>query len=284
MIPGNRLKRRVYTGVFPLVLPMIFIILWKFLSWRLNNPVVLPPPERVALLLLSPHKDLIGMGPLVKNLAISLLRVMGGYSLAVVLGVSLGVLMGFYPCFFTFSNFFLSLFRPIAPLAWVPLVLAWFGVASLAHLMGVEGGPAYFWLGNIKISMLFVIFIAGFFPILTSSIHAIQSVPQPLLDAVLVLGATEKDLFFKVLLPAASPHIVNGMRIGLGIAWMSLVSAEMLPGSIAGMGYLIMHAYTLGRTDVVMMGMVCIGLVGALMDFLFRHFAEKRYHWFYREV
>jgi NitT/TauT family transport system permease protein len=82
-----------------------------------------------------------------------------------------------------------------------------------------------------------------------------------------------------VLLPAALPTIVNGMRIGLGIAWMCLVSAEMLPGSLAGIGYLITHAYTVASTDIVIAGMVCIGFVGAIMDGLFRYVEQKKFSW-----
>ena len=96
---------------------------------------------------------------------------------------------------------------------------------------------------------------------------------------VRVLGASESGIFLKILLPAAAPSIVNGLRIGLGVAWMCLVSAEMLPGSLSGVGYLITHAYTVGRTDVVIAGMACISAVGALLDLAFQWFEKRHYSW-----
>ena len=127
--------------------------------------------------------------------------------------------------------------------------------------------------------MLFIIFIGALFPVLTSSVHGVQTVSRTLIDSARVLGASERDIFVKILLPAAAPSIVNGLRIGLGVAWMCLVSAEMLPGSLSGVGYLITHAYTVGRTDVVITGMVSISAIGALLDFGFQWIEKHKYSW-----
>lgn len=219
------------------------------------------------------------MGSLILNLGVSLVRVLVGYALAVAIAVPLGVAMGYYGTLHKLFNGFLGLFRPIPPLAWVPLVLAWFGVSSLASLAGVQRGPLYQYLNNIKLSMIFIIFIGAFYPVLTSAIHGVRGVGQTLIDSARVLGGSQRDIFLKILLPAAAPSIVNGMRIGLGVAWMCLVSAEMLPGSLSGVGYLITHAYTVARTDIVMAGMAAIGGVGAIMDFVFRLLEERRFAW-----
>jgi NitT/TauT family transport system permease protein len=219
------------------------------------------------------------MGSLLTNVWISLLRVVIGYLLAVGIAVPLGIAMGYSAVTYTLFNDFLNLFRPIPPLAWVPLVMAWFGVASLADMFQVENGTWFIYLSNFKFSMIFIIFIGAFFPVLTSAVHGVKSVNKTLVDSARVLGAGETTIFCKVLLPAALPTIVNGMRIGLGIAWMCLVSAEMLPGSLAGIGYLITHAYTVASTDIVIAGMVCIGFVGAIMDGLFRYVEQKKFSW-----
>jgi len=187
--------------------------------------------------------------------------------------------MGYYGTVFRLTNGFLAMFRPIPPLAWVPLVLAWFGITSFATLFGVERGYAYLYLNNLKFSMIFIIFIGAFYPILTSAIHGVMSVRNTLLDSARVLGASEWDIFRKILLPASSPSIVNGMRIGLGVAWMCLVSAEMLPGSLSGVGYLITHAYTLARTDIVIAGMISIGAIGAFLDLFFRIIEKRKFVW-----
>ncbi|NCC98013.1 MAG: ABC transporter permease subunit, partial [Synergistales bacterium] len=127
--------------------------------------------------------------------------------------------------------------------------------------------------------MLFIIFIGSFFPILINTIHGVSGVRSTLIDSARVLGASERDIFLKILLPAAAPSIVTGMRLGLGGAWMCLVAAEMMPGSISGVGYLITHAYTVARTDIVMAGMISIGMIGIVIDGTFRFFEDRYFSW-----
>lgn len=263
----------------PLAAPALFLLFWQGMAVRMDNDIILPRVGQVLALLLDPLGDVIAMGSLLGNIGISLARVLTGYLAAALLAVPLGICMGFNAGVDRLLTGFLGLFRSIPPLAWVPLVLAWFGVASLAGVFNVPIGPLYPWLHSIKISMLFIIFIGGFYPILTSSMHGVRMVPATLLDAARVLGASRADVFCKVLLPGAAPSIVNGLRIGLGVSWMCLVSAEMLPGSLSGVGYLITHAYTVGRTDVVVAGMVSIGGIGAGMDWLFRLAEEYKFSW-----
>ena len=263
----------------PLIVPVLFLLIWQALALRVDNQIILPTVGQVASILTHPNEELISMGSLLTNVGVSLSRVLAGYLLAVFLAIPLGVAIGSKPILGTLLNSFLGLFRSIPPLAWVPLVLAWFGMASLASITSMPVNAAYIYLHNIKLSMLFIIFIGGFYPILTSAIHGVQMVPATLLDAARVLGADQKDIFLKILLPAAAPAIVNGLRIGLGVAWMCLVSAEMLPGSLSGVGYLITHAYTVAQTDIVVAGMVAIGLIGAGLDLLFRLLEERKFKW-----
>ena len=268
----------VRTGIYLLV-PFVFIALWGFIARHLANDVILPDVGQVAKLFMKPTESLISMGSLTTNVAVSLVRVLAGYMLAVCIGVPLGIIMGYYGTVFKLLNGFLAMFRPTPPLAWVPLVLAWFGVASLATLFHIDRGTAYIYLSNLKFSMIFIIFIGAFYPILTSSIHGVMGVRNIFLDSARVLGANHWDIFRKILLPGASPSIVNGMRIGLGVAWMCLVSAEMLPGSLSGVGYLITHAYTLARTDIVIAGMISIGMIGAFLDLFFRIIENRKFVW-----
>lgn len=263
----------------PLTVPALLILVWIYAAWQISNQVILPRVDAVATLLVNPADDLISMGSLASNVAVSLVRVLMGYLVAALIGIPLGILMGYYALAFRLMNTFLNLFRPIPPLAWVPLVMAWFGVASMATALGVESGKMYVYLNNLKFSMIFIIFIGGFYPILTSSIHGVTSLNRTLIDSARVLGASEFQVFRKVLLPAAMPSIMNGLRIGLGISWMCLVSAEMLPGSISGVGYLITHAYTVASIDIVIAGMVCIGIVGTAMDRIFHFIENKKYSW-----
>lgn len=267
------------TFLVPIIVPLAFLLLWNSIAVNVGNDLILPGLDQVGSLLVYPYKDVISMGSLAGNVGVSLVRVMIGYLCAAILAIPLGLFMGACRKVYVFLNLFLGIFRPIPPLAWVPLVLAWFGVSSFATLLGVEEGFWYIWLNNLKLSMLFIIFIGAFYPILSNTIYGVSSVPKILIESSRVLGASRVDMFCKVLLPAAAPSIVTGMRVGLGVAWMCLVSAEMLPGSLSGVGYLITHAYTVARIDVVVAGMVSIGLVGALMDWLFRVVETRSFSW-----
>lgn len=246
---------------------------------QIDNQIILPPVNQVFDVMVHPFEDLISMGSLVSNVMVSLVRVLLGYAVAALVAVPLGVVMGYYGFVFKAFNGFLNLFRPIPPLAWVPLVMAWFGISSLATVTGVESGQWYVYLNNVKFSMLFIIFVGAFYPILTATIHGVRSVNTTLVDSARVLGASQRQIFRKVLLPAALPAIITGMRIGLGIAWMCLVSAEMLPGSLSGIGYMITHAFTLASTDIVIAGMISIGCVGAFMDMIFRQIEKVKFSW-----
>ena len=273
------MKRNLRNFLLPLIIPIIFLFFWDVMAGRIQNDILLPEVGQVAALITDPSQNLVALGTLPMNTLISLARVFTGYLVAVLLGISLGIFMGYMRGAEKLFSGFLGFFRAIPPLAWVPLVLAWFGISSLASIFNMPIGPLYPYFHNIKLSMVFIIFIGGFYPILTSTIHGVEMVPLTYLDAAKVMGANRRDIFCKVLLPCALPSIANGMRIGLGVAWMCLVSAEMLPGSLSGVGYLIPHAYDVGRTDVVIAGMISIGATGAIMDVFFRIFENRKFAW-----
>lgn len=262
-----------------LVLPVLLLIIWEYTAIKMDNTLILPKFTQVIIILKEPFKNLLSIGSLYHNLLMSLLRVFLGYTFACLFAIPLGILIGFSRNIRAFLMPFLNLFRPIAPLAWVPLVLAWMGISSVASFLRIDSGTAYIIFSNIKLAMIFIIFIGGFFPILTNTIYGVTTVKKTLIDSALVMGATKKDIVLKVILPGAFPSIVTGLRVGLGISWMCLVSAEMLPGSLAGIGYLIMHAYTIARTDVVIAGIIVISIVGAIIDRGFEFIENKYYKW-----
>ena len=266
-------------GVLSLVAPALFLLFWHYASLRIDNPVVLPQIGEVLSLLLHPTENLLNMGSLVSNVTVSFVRVFGGYLLAVFVAIPLGLAMGYWSWLNRMLGLMAGLFRPIPPLSWIPLVLAWFGVASMATILGIEEGAWYPFFSNIKLSMLFIIFIGAFFPILVNTIGGVQSVRVTLIDAVRVLGASPWQIVRYVVLPYAAPQVFTGLRVGLGVAWMCLVSAEMMPGSISGVGYLITHAYTVAQTDVVIAGMIAIGVMGILIDSIFMLIERRAFQW-----
>lgn len=262
-----------------LIVPILFILVWIFASNKIDNPIIIPHISSVLKNFGHAMDNFIGLGSIPKNIFVSLVRVLSGYIVGVLIALPLGVLMGYKKRINELFSNFINVFRPVPPIAWVPLVLAWFGVTSVSTMFGISGGPLQAYLNNFKFSMMFIIALGTFFPIVTNTTFAVSSVPKTLVESAKVLGAKEKHIFFKILIPAAAPTIINGLRTGLGIAWACLIAAEMLPGSLSGVGYLITHAYELGRTDLVVTGMICIGAIGALLDGIFRLIEHKYFSW-----
>ena len=243
-----------------ILIPIASVALWELLAIWLNNPVVLPRLEDVITVLMNPQSPILGTGVnLVDNTFISIKRVISGFLVAGIVAVPIGILMGYFSIVRDLFDTFIELLRPIPPLAWVPLALAWFGIGES--------------------SMLFIIFIGAFFPILINTIAGVKGVPKILIESAQTLGAKQKDILLKVVIPASSPYILTGLRIGAGIAWMCVVAAEMLPGSDAGLGYLIMYAYSLSRMDIVVASMIIIGLIGLTLDRGLRYIEDRYFKW-----
>jgi NitT/TauT family transport system permease protein len=176
----------------------------------------------------------------------SLARVATGYLLAVALGVPAGLLLGLYPLATEAVNPLVQMMRPISPLAWTPLAIVWFGIGSMAPI--------------------FLIFLAAFFPILVSTADGVRHVPAVLRRAGHNFGLSPARLVLRVIFPAALPQILIGLRLSLGIAWLVVVAAEMIAVD-SGLGYLIIDARNAGkRYDLVVAGMLFIGLIGLLLD------------------
>lgn len=272
-------KKNISSFIVPMIAPILFIILWEFLAIKVDNNAVLPRVTRVAQHFININEDIIGIGTISKNILYSLIRVFIGYILAIIIGLPLGLLMGYSKGAKESLNLFISIFQPVPAIAWRPLVLGWFGVSSLATILKLDYGQTYAIMDNFKMSMIFLIFLGAFFPIWGNTMFGVSSVRDVLEESAQVLGATEKDIFLHVLLPGAGPNVVNGLKSGLTAAWSCLVAAEMLPGSMSGLGYLIAHAYELARMDLVIVGIICIGLIGALFDAIYSMIFNKYFAW-----
>jgi NitT/TauT family transport system permease protein len=207
---------------------------------------ILPSPWQVALGI----DELVRKGLLLKYIVASLFRVTWGFALAVILGVPLGLLLGWLPPAYQALNPLIQVLRPISPIAWIPLAILWFGVSDAAPI--------------------FLIFLASVFPITVSATAAVQGLQPVYLHAARNFGLGRVQLFRRVILPAALPQILTGVRIALGVAWMVVVAAEMIAVN-SGLGYLIIDARNAGkRYDLVVAGMVVIGLIGLVLDLAVR--------------
>ncbi len=206
-----------------------------------------PGPWQVALGIV----ELIRKGLLSKYIVASLFRVTWGFGLAVLVGVPVGLFLGWFrPAYWAFNPTSSRSLRPISPIAWIPLSILWFGVSDAAPV--------------------FLIFLASVFPISVSASAAVQNLQPVYLRAARNFGLGRVQLFRRVILPATLPQILTGVRIALGIAWLVVVAAEMIAVN-SGLGYLIIDARNAGkRYDLVVAGMFVIGLIGLLLDLLVR--------------
>ena len=244
------------------LLPLILILVWQGLSSVQVIPSYkLPSPVEILL----GFKDLliVGVPPghlLHNHMLYSLYRVALGYAVAALLAIPLGLLMGWSPGLLRMIRPLFELVRPIPPLAWIPIAILWFGI-------------------GIK-SAAFIIFLGAFFPILLNTISGVLSINPILIEAARTLHAKEKDIFSKVLLPGAVPSIFVGMRIGIGIGWMTLVAAEFTGVKEGfGLGYMIMTARDIQRPDEIVAGMLVIGVIGLLIDIGLRAIESKTIKW-----
>jgi NitT/TauT family transport system permease protein len=217
------------------------LVLWTLAAGRQTSGLF-PNPLQVLLGL----GELLRRGLLAKYVVASLFRVTWGYLLAVVTAVPLGLLIGWYKRGGQALNPLLQLLRPISPLAWIPVSILWFGVGDVAAI--------------------FLIFLASFLPLVVAAMNAVGNVPTTLLRAGRNFGLSNPRLLRNVILPAALPQLIVALRISLGVAWLVVVAAEMIAVN-SGLGFLIVDARNAGnRYDLVVAGMVMIGLIGLVLD------------------
>jgi NitT/TauT family transport system permease protein len=223
----------------------LFLLVWDGCV-RLSGSDLFPKPIEVARGIV----ELVDKGLLVKYVVASLFRVTWGFTLAMAIGVPFGLFLGWYGRAFQAFNPMIQMLRPISPIAWIPVAILWFGVSDAAPI--------------------FLIFLASVFPITVSAMAAVQNMQPVYLRAARNFGLSRMQLFRRVIFPACLPQIITGIRIALGVAWLVVVAAEMIAVN-SGLGYLIIDARNAGkRYDLVVAGMVMIGLIGLILDLLVR--------------
>lgn len=239
------MKSRLESIFLPLIVAVVFVTFWH-LAVRWSGSDLFPTPGQVFAGML----ELVKQGVLLKYIIASLFRVAAGFVLALFIGIPFGLVLGWFGRAFHAFNPAIQVLRPISPIAWIPVAILWFGVSDLAPI--------------------FLIFLASLFPIATSAIAAVQNIQLVYLRAARNFGITGLELFKKIVFPAALPQIITGVRLALGVAWLVVVAAEMIAVN-SGLGYLIIDARNAGkRYDLVVAGMVLIGLIGLILDLLVR--------------
>jgi sulfonate transport system permease protein len=239
----GRRARIQATGLLQYVmLPVAIVALWEVLCRaNLIRVIALPAPSTVAVTLWG----LCVSGQLFVHIGASLLRVLEGFTGAAVLGLVLGVAVGISTTFARLTDLLIQILRPIPPIAWIPLAILWFGIGEL--------------------SKVYIIFLGAFFPIIVGVIEGIRQTDNRYVEVAAVLEASRWKLVRKVVLPGALPTIITGLRIGLGNAWVCVVAAELIAAE-RGVGYIIVDGREMSRPDLVIAGMISIGIIGKLMD------------------
>src|SRR5882672_4546111 len=228
------------------ILPSLTVIAVLIAVWWVvviaTGSVIFPTPWQVV----TGAGELIRDGTLWNHIGASLFRVSSGFLLAVAFAVPLGLWMGWVRGAFVTLNPIFQMLRPISPIAWIPLAILWFGVGD--------------------VSPIFLIFISSVFPMMVQTTAGVHTIDRRYLRAAANFGVSRRVLFGRVVIPAVLPEIIVGMRIGIGVAWLVVVAAEMI-ALRSGLGYLIMDSRNAGnRYDLVIAAMIIIGIIGLLLD------------------
>jgi NitT/TauT family transport system permease protein len=246
-------------GLRPYLFVLFLLTLWYFAIHR-QTARLLPDPLEVV----GGFADLLRRGLLVKYVVASLFRVTWGFTLAALIAIPAGLAIGWYRRSEMALNPLIQVLRPISPLAWIPISILWFGVGDVAAI--------------------FLIFLASLLPLTLTAMNAVTSIPQVFINAGRNFGLTGPQLVRRILYPAVLPQLIIGLRITLGIAWLVVVAAEMIAVN-SGLGFLIVDARNAGnRYDLVVAGMVMIGVIGLLLDIGMRSLEKTRsLRWGYSE-
>ena len=265
-----------------IAVPVGLLVVWQIAAVRLNQPWLFPPVTRVLEQLAHPLRTHFASGSLLTNTLISLLRVLLGFSLAVVAGVALGLVMGTTGVLRNLVEPTVEVLRPLCPIAWLPFAIALFKLRTVPELFGVRYSHTI--LDHLQLGMIFVIFIGGFFPVLTNTLDGVAAVRRNYLLLARTLGATPRQTFLHVHLPASMPMVLTGLRQGLGLCWFVIIAAEMMTGSDSGIGYLLMYASDNAAMDIVIAAMLIIGGIGALLNSSMRRIMRGFVSWKGKEV
>lgn len=262
-LPPARLHPRPGSGsssrVAVLTVLALLLLWWGVTAAGWIAPLFLPAPAAVWEAAQQAWRGNVQGGlPLLTHVGWSLWRVFGAFLLAALTAVPLGLLMGSSRVARGVADPVLEFYRPLPPLAYLPLIVIWFGIDEVAK-----------WL---------LIYLACFAPIALSTRAGVASVQQEQLHAAYSMGASRWQLLRHVILPAALPDILTGLRIAIGFGWTTLVAAEMVAAT-AGLGQMVLNASNFLRTDVVVMGILLIGIIACLFDLLMRRVADALTPW-----
>ncbi|WP_294703166.1 ABC transporter permease [uncultured Fusobacterium sp.] len=231
---------------------IIFILIIWYMGSQLNlwSTFIIPSPEKV----IKSFILLLKNGKLLKSVAISLERVILGFGITILIALPLGIIFGLKPKLYEYFKGIFEFLRHVPPLALIPMIILWFGIGELSKII--------------------IIILASFFPVFLNSLKGIVSCDEKYIEVGKVFGLSTKRIFTKIILPSAIPDILLGLKLGLGYSWRAIIAAELIASS-SGIGYLILDAQQISRSDIVVVGILSVGLLGIFTDYLFSIFINK---------
>ncbi|MBP2656081.1 MAG: ssuC 2 [Firmicutes bacterium] len=238
-----------------IVTPVVLLLIWEAasqLGWIRAN--LLPGPSAIFMVLV----ELVKTGELIINLGISIIRVAEGFIIGAALGVLVGVQVALVKKLRVAVSLIFGVLRPIPVIAWIPVLILW---------LGIDEG-----------SKVTVIAIGSFWTVLVSVVQGIRNVDIKYLEVATILEKDRLTLLTKVILPATLPALFTGVRVGIDVAWRSVVAAELIAAS-SGIGYMIMYARELSQIDTVLVGVLSIGLTGIVIDQLLIILEKRLLKW-----
>lgn len=229
----------------PLIGIGILVLVWYMICRAgILSPYVLPPPSKV----LDSFRKMLATGELWRDICISFMRVMKGFSIAFVLAFVLGMVRALLPASGKYYEFVVQFFRNVPPLSMIPLLILWCGIGETTKTV--------------------IIVLASFFPMYLNIVKGFTGCDRKLMEVGDMFGYSGGRKFLRIVLPYASADILVGMRIGLGYSWRAIIGAEMVAAS-TGLGHMILFAQQMSRTDKVIVGILVIGMVGYVTDRIF---------------
>ena len=249
------MKKGFAYWILYLALPIILLIIWECfeLAGKLK-PYTMPAPMTIVNTTIQYIKN----GKLFTNIGVSFIRVLEGFGVALAAGLVIGIAVSVSAKFDVFTDLVIQILRPIPPIAWIPLAILWFGIGQS--------------------SKIFIIFMGAFFPIFLNTAEGVKSIDSRFFELSRVYEVKKIELIKKVIIPGALPSIMTGIRLGISNAWVCVVAAEMI-GATSGVGFMLSDGRSLSRPDIVIIGMLIVGIVGKLMDDVMKFIHRKLITW-----
>ncbi|HFL3156333.1 TPA: ABC transporter permease [Clostridioides difficile] len=247
----NKFNNKFLRLVKSVLIFFIILLLWKITNYLgIWSDYILPSPEKVY----STFLNMISDGSIFINVYASMKRVLIGFAISTAIGVPLGIFFGIYSGVYEYFKSLINFLRNTPPLALIPMLILWFGI-------GEE-------------SKIIIIVLASFFPIFTSTLKGIKNCDSKLIEVGRVFEFSKLQIIFKIIIPNAILDIAVGLKLALGYSFRAIIGAELVAAS-SGLGYLISDGKEMSRTDVVIVGIIVIGLLGIITDYIFSIIVKK---------